>query len=304
MSAKGVRVTVLPLRVLIVEDDAAEVELLTHTLQSSEAGVAVHAVQSLDDAIHFLSHQKLDVVIVNLFLRDSRGLQTFTELRERFSDIPFVIISSPDDLSSATQAVRAGARDFIIKGRVNTAGLMRSLTCAIERERVHTAVRDLSLFDELTGLHNRRGFGVLVHQLLTMSKRSEQRMVFMYADVDGIHSINELYGYYEGDQALIEAAHAFRDTLRTCDVVGRFEGDEFTALLPGVSRSDAEQVESRVKRALASTLSRNGRPYTLSVTVGAMWVDPADSPNLSNFIDWRKKQKGGPKAALLHESKV
>ena len=296
--------TVAPLRVLIVEDDAAEVELLRHTLQSSEAGIGVNAVQTLDDAIDYLTQQKLDVVIVDLFLPDSRGLQTFTELRERFTDIPFVIISRSEDLSFATQAVRAGARDFIIKGRVNTAGLMRSLTCAIERERVYAAVRDLSLFDELTGLYNRRGFELLAHQLLNMSKRSEHGMLFMYADVDGIHSINETYGYYEGDQALIEAAHAFRDTLRTCDVVGRFEGDEFTALLPGVSRTDAEQVETRVKRALAATLSRNGRPYTLSVTVGTMWVDPADSPNLSNFVDWRKKQKGGLKAALLHESKV
>jgi diguanylate cyclase (GGDEF)-like protein len=304
MLAKGVRVTVVPLRVLIVEDDAAEVELLTHTLQSSEAGVVVHAVQSLDNAIDFLTHQRPDVVIVNLFLRDSRGLQTFTELRERFSDIPFVIISSPDELSSATQAVRAGARDFIIKGRVNTAGLVRSLKCAIERERIYAAVHELSLFDELTGLHNRRGFTVLAQQLLNISKRTEQGMLFMYADVDGIRSINELYGYYEGDQALIEAAHAFRDTLRTCDVVGRFEGDEFTALLPGVARADAEQVENRVKRAVAATLARNGRPYTLSLTVGSMWVDPADSPNLSNFVDWRKKQKGGRKAALLHESKA
>jgi len=297
-------VTVVPLRVLIVEDDAVEVELLRHTLQSSEAGIVVHAVQTLDDAIDYLTRLDLDIVIVNLFLPDSRGLQTFTELRERFPEIPFVIISRSDDLSFATKAVRAGARDFIVKGQINTGALMRSLTCAIERERVYAAVRHLSLFDELTGLYNRRGFSVLALQLLNMSKRSEQGMLFMYADVDGIHSINELYGYYEGDQALIEAAHAFRDTLRTCDVVGRFEGDEFTALLPGVSRADAEQVETRVKRALASTLSRNGRPYTLSVTVGTMWVDPADSPNLSNFVDWRKKQKGGHKAALLHESKA
>jgi len=297
-------VTVTPVRVLIVEDDAAEVELLRHTLQSSEAGIGVHAVQSLDDAIDYLTHHKLDVVIVNMFLPDSRGLQTFTGLRERFPDVPFVILSRSEDLSFATQAVHAGARDFIIKGRVNTGGLMRSLTCAIERERVHAAARDLSLFDELTGLYSRRGFSVLVHQLLTMSKRSEQGVLFMYADVDGIHNINELYGYYEGDQALIEAAHAFRDTLRTCDVVGRFEGDEFTALLPGVARADAEQVEARVKRAVASTLARKGRPYTLSLTVGSMWVDPADSPNLTNFIDWRKKQKGGNNAALLHESNV
>ncbi|MEJ2323606.1 MAG: GGDEF domain-containing protein, partial [Nitrospirota bacterium] len=94
-------------------------------------------------------------------------------------------------------------------------------------------MRSLSLTDELTGLSNRRGFFNLVDQLLKMAKRMNTVIYMLYADLDSLKSINDVYGHHEGDNILKDVAHILKTTYRESDIVARIGGDEFVVIPVG-----------------------------------------------------------------------
>jgi diguanylate cyclase (GGDEF)-like protein len=119
-----------------------------------------------------------------------------------------------------------------------------------ELERANDEIRQLSLTDDLTGLHNRRGFSLLASQLLRSSRRSDQDTWVLFADVDGLKQVNDQLGHEAGDRLLCTAARALRDSFREQDIVGRLGGDEFAVF--GVSErrpgSPAVRLQATIER--------------------------------------------------------
>jgi diguanylate cyclase (GGDEF)-like protein len=129
--------------------------------------------------------------------------------------------------------------------------------------------RDAASTDELTGILNRRGFYVAAHQLVArQTKKGEPVSVLMF-DLDHFKSINDRYGHATGDEALRVFATSVSGTMRASDVVARFGGEEFIAILPG-SLADARAAAERVRLAFegaAGTVA--GRPVAATVSIGA-----------------------------------
>jgi len=105
--------------------------------------------------------------------------------------------------------------------------------------------------DELTGLVNRREFERLSEESLLAADRFSTGVCVMLIDLNGFKQINDTLGHHVGDQVLQAAAHRLRDAVRDTDTVGRWGGDEFVILLPGLQdgtavRSSAERVGRRL----------------------------------------------------------
>ena len=101
------------------------------------------------------------------------------------------------------------------------------------QERLAAMAEDLrvmAVVDELTGLHNRRGFNILVDQELKRARRGRQKATFFFADVDGLKQVNDALGHEFGDRAICDAASALRSVFRKSDIVARTGGDEFAIL--------------------------------------------------------------------------
>lgn len=135
-----------------------------------------------------------------------------------------------------------------------------------ELERANEEIRQLSLTDELTGLHNRRGFSLLAGQLLRSSRRSDQNSWVLFADVDGLKKVNDQLGHEAGDRLLCAAARALRDTFREQDIVGRLGGDEFAVF--GVSEGGNLDAAARLQETIERVNAYRGTAPELSMSCG------------------------------------
>jgi diguanylate cyclase (GGDEF)-like protein/PAS domain S-box-containing protein len=141
------------------------------------------------------------------------------------------------------------------------------------RRKVEDEVRRLSLTDELTGLHNRRGFYTLARQQLRQAQRSGGEVVLLFADVDRLKAVNDRCGHAEGDRMLVDTAHLLRQTFRQSDVLARVGGDEFVVVGEGGLERGEEMAARLEARMRAWNAARKERP-PLSLSVGVASYDP------------------------------
>jgi diguanylate cyclase (GGDEF)-like protein/PAS domain S-box-containing protein len=153
-----------------------------------------------------------------------------------------------------------------------------------ERKRAEAAIQTLSLADELTGLYNRRGFLAFSEQHVNSVHRSNKGLAIVYADLDGLKQINDSYGHKEGDRALIKTAELLKETFRSSDVLGRWGGDEFTALAALDPGGDVEQLVSRLEQKFKSYNALNTSPYKLSLSIGVAELNSDGSQSIEDLM--------------------
>ena len=143
------------------------------------------------------------------------------------------------------------------------------IVLVLAKERMVRIQKDAASTDDLTGMLNRRGFFAAAQQLVArQAKKGEPVSVLMF-DLDHFKSINDRFGHQAGDEALRVFAATAAGNMRASDVVARFGGEEFVAMLPG-SLADATTAAERVRaafQAAAGTLA--GQPLGATVSIGA-----------------------------------
>jgi diguanylate cyclase (GGDEF)-like protein len=274
-----------PIHILLIEDDPADVLLLREQL--ADVGRDAYTLDQccrLAEALHQLSSQRFDVILLDLSLPDSFGLETFTTLNIWANEIPIVVLTGLDDESLAVQAVRNGAQDYLIKGQVYGVGLLRALRYAIERHNAQAALRSLSLLDDLTGLYNRRGFFSLAGQHARLAHRQRKSFLLIYADLDHLKIINDTLGHDAGSQALIEISRIFTATFRESDILARLGGDEFVILVVDAEQDDATSIAVRLQDNLNRHNALPNRHYDLSLSIGITRFDPSSEYSLEDAI--------------------
>src|SRR5438270_3450847 len=135
-----------PITVLLVEDNPGDARLILELLGEVQAqAFDLERVDRLDDALARLAHSGVDVVLLDLGLPDSQGLDTFVRARRGAPNEPIVVISGIDDEELALEAVRSGAQDYLVKGRIEGDLLARVIRYAIERKRAEAKLTWLTL---------------------------------------------------------------------------------------------------------------------------------------------------------------
>lgn len=262
------------IHILLVEDDFEDAVLLETALADAGAGrfPLVH-VRGLADAREALVRERIDVVLLDLSLRDSRPAETLRVLRTHGLEKPVVVLTGMDDEEMALRAVRSGAQDYLVKGSIDGATLRRSIRFAIERHHLLLALRAGAMIDDLTGLYNRRGFHALASAQLKQGARRRWSACLLYADVDGLKPINDAFGHPAGDEVLREVAHALQDTFRESDVLARLGGDEFVVLAVEASNADIDRLTGRLRERVGA-IRGPVLPYRPSLSIGAVCCDP------------------------------
>lgn len=276
---------------LLIEDNIEDVRLIELALADSRRGhVRLVRAHRLSDGLSLLAQGGIDVVLLDLSLPDSHGLETFERTRVEAPGVPIIVLSGPSDERLAVDAVDAGAQDYLVKGRLEGETLKRSIRYAMDRHRNLTELRQLALVDELTGLRNRRGFVTLAEQALKSSDRSRAPLALIFVDVDGMKTINDGLGHHEGDRALRDVAEVLRMTFRESDILARIGGDEFCALIQITSGASPVAPVDRVEQNLIKFQTTAGRPYRFSLSVGAIVYDPEKPCSLDELMEQADRQ--------------
>jgi len=148
----------------------------------------------------------------------------------------------------------------------------RALTIRHDRDRA----RELADSDPLTGLLNRRAWTDAATGVLEQG--SSRPTAVLFFDLDHFKELNDRHGHAAGDRALVAVAAALRHELRPSDLVGRYGGEEFVALLQGVEKENAMQVATRLCRRVHRLDVHVGSPGALlTVSIGVAMRTPADT---------------------------
>lgn len=273
-------------RALLVEDDPADAEYIRELL-AGEKGPALELLHAdrLSKALELLEKEEFDVVLLDLGLPESHGLDTLARLGTLVHKVPVIVLTGLDDEAVATKAVKEGAQDYLPKGDLDGKLLVRSMRYAVERHRLLEMQRTLSLNDELTGLYNRRGFTILARQQLKAVERVRKRLLLLFTDLDSLKWINDNLGHKEGDRALVDAATVLARTFRReADIVARMGGDEFAVLSVEQSLTGGKTYTELLKKNVEAFNSEGGRPYRLSLSVGTVQYDPEHPMSLDDLL--------------------
>ena len=127
---------------LLIEDNPGDVRLIQEMLKNQQKSanetidIDLDIVGTLLDGLNKLNDKLYDVILLDLTLPDSQGLDTFEAVQEKANQIPVIVLSGLDDKTVAIQAVHDGAQDYLVKGHVDEDLLIRAIGYAIERKRV------------------------------------------------------------------------------------------------------------------------------------------------------------------------
>jgi len=161
----------------------------------------------------------------------------------------------------------------------------RRLTFTLRKlQLTNEKLASLSLFDHLTGLHNRRGFFTFGLQQMKIAKRLKKYNYLVFLDIDNLKEVNDSYGHAAGDLLLQGTASILRRTLRESDVIGRIGGDEFAVLAMRSKGLGEKALLARIEDGVQSFRLNKYRRLRLSVSMGLVSVDPQKYQQLDDFL--------------------
>lgn len=287
-------------KVLLVEDNPVDAQLTQDLLEEWSADrLDVTRAATLAEGLAQLSRERFDVVLLDLSLPDTHGLSTVTQVLATSPGVPVVVLSGHDDHPLALQAVQRGAQDYLVKGQGGGDVLARSILYAIERKRAQERLTYLAQYDQLTGLVNRTLFRDRLVHAMARSKRKDQPLAILLLDLDRFKAVNDTLGHDVGDHLLAMVSERLKSCVREVDTVARMGGDEFTAILEGVSgETDVTVVAKRIVDSLSAPFEIGPHRVSIGVSIG-ITLYPLDDQNIDGLLRhadaamYGAKQRGG-----------
>ncbi len=168
MILRGIRQALGQMKVCLIDDNPDDALLIREMLQEAKGtSFTFHHSPLFFEGLDHLKEDPADVVLLDLGLPDSYGLDSITKLHQDFPDIPIIVLTSAQDETMGVNAVQAGAQDYLIKGKVDSRNLIRAIDYSIQRHstrvELHRYVNDLKLSESrLRDLIEKNADGIVI----------------------------------------------------------------------------------------------------------------------------------------------
>lgn len=240
-----------PRTIAIVEDDDAAARLMESVLSKNYGGgfSTVH-VRTLKEAVRLLYEKPLDVIILDLGLPDSQDLSSIKALQIASPNSAIVVLTSHNDEDDADRAIEHGAQAYIVKQEKISHLMPKIVRHAFIRQQQKLKAQMEALTDALTAIPNRRALDVELARRAADFTRHEQPFSLMIFDIDWFKKINDQYGHFTGDDALINVAKILQQQIRCADLAARYGGEEFALVVSMTKLEQAFELASRIRRTI------------------------------------------------------
>ncbi len=283
------------MRILVIEDDADQRDLIKETLQDHFGPDTVTCASCGGEVLQW-ELTKFDAILTDFNLPDMPGMDFLSTVLQR-CDKPVIVVTGENVRQTAALAIRAGAYDYIVKAgdylftiplivekNVEAYKIKQENKCLHEQQQ--QAAREISIknqqlkeslqkleqmaaTDPLTSLYNRRHFNEALDRSFAESLRYGQDLSCMMADLDGYKKLNDQLGHQFGDKVLQVTGKIIQWNLRVMDIAARYGGDEFVVLLPRASAELAASVAERIQSQFVFQMkSLIPAPLTLTMSLG------------------------------------
>ncbi|HEX7241576.1 MAG TPA: diguanylate cyclase [Longimicrobiaceae bacterium] len=283
-------------RILVVDDHPDNVEIIDARLSSR--GYLIETASNGQEALDKVRVNPPHLILCDVMMPLVDGYEVSRRIKtdESLPFIPIILVTARDSTADKVEGLEAGADDYLTKpinfpeleARVRSMLRIKRLQDELDQknrelEEANKKLRKLSITDGLTELFNHRHVHQLLHDEFERSLRTGEAMAVAMLDLDRFKQVNDTYGHPTGDVILYETARIIRDTAREIDMVGRYGGEEFIAILPDTGEEEAGQFAERVRRAVEGHLYRdeaNEVRMTVSSGVASFPGLDVDSPEL------------------------
>jgi two-component system cell cycle response regulator len=267
-------------RVLLVEDSPVQARVVAAQLEQGwDTPDSTVIASTLATAIAALEQETFNCILLDLGLPDADGLEAVKRVRTAAPEVAIVVLSGQEDETLALLAVREGAQDYLVKGRVDHNHIVRAISYAIERKQQQAVLVHQALHDGLTGLANRAQILSRIEIAVSRHHRHGETSAVIFLDLDGFKPINDRHGHAIGDRVLVEVARRLETIAgQRTDVVARLGGDEFVILCEDTTLGQARQTVNQIRTALAEPMDITAsEPLTIGMSAGVATADAAAS---------------------------
>jgi diguanylate cyclase (GGDEF)-like protein len=282
------------MKILLVEDSAT----LRHAMRSFivEAGHTPLMARSGEEALQLLENTPVDMIIMDVEMPGLDGFETTRLIREWLGDhwIPIIFVTGRNEDDSYREGIEAGGDDYLIKPvsftiiNAKIRAMARIADMRDQLNKLNGELEALSQLDSLTMIYNRRTFNEQALQLWAQAKRNQQPISALMIDLDHFKLYNDHYGHPAGDSCLKKITQVIKSCLqRSCDLFGRYGGEEFIVLLPETDTQGAYRVAQTINSAIATIAIRHDVSPTehyVTASIGGASCTRTTGHNLEDLI--------------------
>ncbi|MCP4602299.1 MAG: response regulator [Proteobacteria bacterium] len=325
LSKRGVRTfSGEALQVLIVDDSPDDRETYRRHLTSVAHPIfEITEVRTAKEAFDSYVNNPPDCILLDYNLPDATGIDLMEELfaTTEHMDTAIVMLTGQGREEIAVQAMKAGAKDYLIKGQLSETSLCVAVSKAVEQVDImrtlrqqevekNELIRDLeekrdsltfeASHDALTGILNRRAIMEQLQKEISRAGRKAMSFSIGLCDIDHFKHINDTFGHQVGDEVLIGFIARMNETLRDYDSIGRYGGEEFLIIC---AELDGGQPFERLRAAVADMpINTRAGEVSITVSIGVTAVSGEDDPGtvieIADAALYRAKQEGRNRVVL------
>jgi diguanylate cyclase (GGDEF)-like protein len=275
-------------RILVVDDHPDNVDILDARLSSR--GYVVETATNGQEALDKVQANPPHLILCDVMMPLMDGYEVSRRIKAdtALPYVPIILVTARDSTQDKVEGLDAGADDYITKPinfpelEARVRSMLRIKKLQDELDEANKRLKKLSITDGLTGLFNHRHIHQLLHEEWQRTQRTNEPLAVVMLDLDKFKQVNDTYGHPTGDVILYETAQILEETAREIDMVGRYGGEEFIAILPSSDEDAAAQFAERVRHAVEAHVFRDEDTevrMTMSCGLAAFPDEAVDGPD-------------------------
>jgi len=234
-------------KILVVDDNLNNVRLLTDILE--DENFTVYTADNGAAVLAMVHKLKPDVILLDIMMPGLDGFEVCKLLKNDFDskDIPVIMVTAKTEGIDIKKSLEMGAFDYI-KKPIDEIEVIARVQSAIWFKQTQDKLKEMAMKDGLTGLYNHALLIELFEKEIDKQQRNNGSISFAMIDIDDFKKINDTYGHISGDTVLKELSNILMSSVRGGDIVGRYGGEEFSIVFPGIDEQNAFQLCERIRK--------------------------------------------------------